>query len=85
MHEEKEKNNSKENKISDDKKVKIKNISIKFRQRFLINEYKHWVESVKIFPSGNIIAVYDDKSINIFDGKIIKFYKEFKMPIILEL
>ena len=33
-----------------------------------IKAHKDWIKSVKIFPSGNIISVSDDRSIKIFDG-----------------
>ena len=36
------------------------------------------MKSVKIFPSGNIISVSDDKSINIFDGTNYKILQSIK-------
>ena len=33
-----------------------------------IKDHNDWVESVKIFPSGNLVSVSDDSSIIIYDG-----------------
>ena len=64
IYEENEKNNIKVKEINNEKKEEI----IKLKPIFSINKHNDWVRSVKIFPSGNIISVSDDKSINIFDG-----------------
>ena len=59
--------NSKKNhpKINQSNNIKLKKI-------FKINFHEDWIRSVHIFPSGNIISVSDDKSINIFDGSTYK-------------
>ena len=53
-------------------KKKYSNINqssnIELKKISSINKHKDWVRTVKIFPSGNIISVSDDRSINIFDG-----------------
>ena len=68
IYEQKEKNNIKEKEINNGKKEEIINTDTKLKQIFSIKEHNDWVESVKIFPSGNIISVSYDRSINIFDG-----------------
>ena len=43
-----------------------------------INEHSDWIESVKIFPSGNIISASNDCSINIYDGLNYKIIQNIK-------
>ena len=64
--------------IDYEKKEKIRSINSKLEKIFLINNHTDWVESVKIFPSGNIISVSDDRSINIFDGNNFNILQNIK-------
>ncbi len=41
-----------------------------------IKEHIDWIKSVKIFPSGNIISISDDESINIYDKKTYKIIQK---------
>ena len=43
-----------------------------------INVNNYSVNSVKTFPSGNIISVSNDKSIKIFDGKLFTILQNIK-------
>ena len=47
---------------------KNSNIKLDITHLNTIKEHKDWIESVKIFPSGNIISASDDCSIKIYDG-----------------
>ncbi len=58
-------NKSKENDLNINQK-QINNPYLKYLNS--IKEHNDWIESVKMFPSGNIISVSDDCSIKIFDG-----------------
>jgi WD40 repeat protein len=75
-------NKSKENDLNINQ-IQINNPYLKYFNS--IKEHNDWIESVKIFPSGNIISVSDDCSIKIFDGlnyKIIQNIKySHKLPI----
>ncbi len=64
MGQKKSKLNSEEKKYSN-KKCSFHG-GVKFNKS--IKAHKDWVESVKIFPSGNIVSVSDDRSIIIYDG-----------------
>ena len=72
------KNNNIDKRIDYEKKEKIRSINSKLEKIFLINNHTDWVESVKIFPSGNIISVSDDRSINIFDGNNFNILQNIK-------
>ena len=43
-----------------------------------IKEHSDWIESVKLFPSGNIISVSNDCSIKIYDGLNYKILQNIK-------
>ena len=43
-----------------------------------INVHNYSINSVKTFPSGNIISVSNDKSIKIFDGKLFTIIQNIK-------
>ena len=78
LYKEKEENNTREKEINDEKKEENTNPDIKLQLIYSINKHKDWVESVKIFPSGNIISVSDDKSINIFNGNNYNILQSIK-------
>ena len=75
---EKEKNNIKEKEINNKKKEEIMSTNVKLMQKLSIKKHNDWVKSVKIFPSGNIISVSYDRSINIFDGNNFKILQNIK-------
>ena len=62
--------------------MKEKSNSFKLKNNFQniisINVHNYSINSVKIFPSGKIISVSNDKSIKIFDGKTFKILQNIK-------
>ena len=64
MGQKKSKLNVEEKKFSNKKCSPHENIKL----NKTIKAHNDWIKSVKIFPSGNLVSVSDDRSIIIYDG-----------------